>query len=182
MILIVATSEELAMLTASEERVYRRYRLEGKRFEEIAKELRRSKDHVRKLWNAGIKKIRRHRELVENPQYFLHRGKDVLRQGGGHEQLSAPAESMRTIAEMPAELAEPPAHLYEPGVRVRILADLEYRPESEVEAFRMLQTAGLEGVVVEVHEAAEPPWCLVEFTLETVDMFASVPFNILSPL
>lgn len=76
--IIVATVDELRILTKRERQVYEMFRHEGKTKEEICRELRFNKDAFRRYWWAAMKKIREHRQLTQNPQYFLARGKDIL--------------------------------------------------------------------------------------------------------
>ena len=95
-IVVIATIEELRLLTKQERRVYEMYRLEGKTKEAIIAELNVGKDAFRRYWWSAIKKIIEHRRLTENPQHFLAQGRDIL---GGDVRIgtAAPADA-RTIS------------------------------------------------------------------------------------
>ncbi|MBX4215857.1 hypothetical protein KW797_02835 [Candidatus Parcubacteria bacterium] len=179
--IIIATGEEMGLLSPSQERIYRRFRLEGQTFEEIAKDLRMTKDNVKKKWREAIRMIERHRNLTENPQYFLHRGRDVLRGERGYGQVAAQARHLHTIPDLPAELASPEdLPLFAPGMLVRIRKNLPYGDPGS--AFEELATAGLTATVMAVYDADDPPTCLIEFTIDTVEMQAQVTFEYLDPI
>lgn len=78
-IIVVATVDELRLLTKQERLVYEMYRHEGKTREAICTELKIGKDGFRRHWWSAIKKIIAHRKLTENPQHFLAQGRDILR-------------------------------------------------------------------------------------------------------
>ncbi len=175
--IIVATNEELLTLTPREREIYRMFRIGGKRFEEIASELQITGESVRKKWNTAMRKIRMNRNLEENPQYFLHRGRDVLRSSQEYGQLSGPAASMRTIGEI-SDTAE--LRLFEATMHVKILRDLAM----DVEGFdgpQLFKIKGTIAVVDEVYEASNPPFCVVVFAYEGKEMAASIMFDDLEP-
>lgn len=178
--IVVATNEELALLTAQEERVYRRYRHEGKKFKEIADELKIKEKAVRERWNAAMKKIRQNRDLTENPQYFIARGRDVLQGQQGYGLHEAPAETLRTIPALEVEVHPELMRLFEPDVRVRLRGNLtiedEYGEEKE------LMTLGIIARVEEVFEEADPPYCVVEFKYDSGQMLANVEFGMMDPV
>ncbi len=174
---LVATPQELSLLTGSEERVYRRFRYEGKTFEEIAKELRQSADNVRKRWNNAVKKIKAHRELTENPQYFLAKGQDVLRGQRGYGQQESSARFLQTIPDMDVTAHPELTKLFEKGIKVRIRQNIKLDGEEEQE----LQTKGILATVDEVYEKANPSFCLVTFTNDREEMQAAIVFDMLEP-
>lgn len=77
-LIVVATTEELRLLTKQERLVYELYRHEGKKKEEICIELKITSETFRRYWWSAIKKIIEHRRLTANPQLFMSQGKDVL--------------------------------------------------------------------------------------------------------
>lgn len=178
--IIIATPQEFSIFSPTEERVYRRYRLQGQRFEEIAVDLKISVVRVRRVWNEAMKKIRAHRELTENPQYLLHRGKDVLRSESGYGQLAAPAAALQTVPEIDEPADQSLMSLYEPGIRVRI--DAELSMEQDGQERKIVVPAGTEGRVDEVYDQESPPFCVVTFLYGGLDMQASIAFDNLAPL
>ena len=90
--LLIATVDELRLLTKREREVYEMFRHEGLRKEEICLKLHVGKEAFRRYWWSAVKKIRRHRQLTENPQYFLARGHDILG-GGAHIGIQRPADT-----------------------------------------------------------------------------------------
>lgn len=179
--IIVLTAEEMALLSPTEERVYRRYRHEGKKFAEIAKEFKISMETVRKRWNAAMKKIRAHRELVENPQYFIAKGRDVLRgEGSGMAMISAPAESLHTIPDLPEGTQDVSSvRLFEVGLRVQLRGSQELVIDGISQEVLL---EGIEGMIDEVFEGADPPYCVVSFTLDGIELQAGIPFDMLEVL
>ena len=105
--LLIATVDELRLLTKREREVYEMFRHEGLKKEEICKRLHVGLEAFRRYWWSATKKIRRHRQMTENPQYFLSRGKDILG-GGAHIGIQRPVDtrmiSNRSMLGRPEEL------------------------------------------------------------------------------
>jgi len=76
--IIIATDEELWLLTKSERRVYEMYRLKGRTKEQICDELQINIRTFDNHWSKAVKKILDHRKLMENPLKSIAKGKDVL--------------------------------------------------------------------------------------------------------
>ncbi len=95
--LIIATIEELRLLTKREREVYEMFRSEGLRRDEICAKLHLNKESFRRYWWSAVKKIRMHRRMTENPQWYLARGRDILAGDGVHVERQRPADT-RTIS------------------------------------------------------------------------------------
>lgn len=85
-LIVVATTEELRLLTKQERNVYELYRHEGKRREEICELLGITGETFRRYWWSAIKKIIGYRRMTQNPQSYLAQGRDIL---GGDVRLSS---------------------------------------------------------------------------------------------
>jgi len=77
--MIIATDEELWLLTKSERRVYEMYRLKGLTKEQICVELNINQRTFDNHWSKAMKKITDHRKLMENPLKEIAKGNDILR-------------------------------------------------------------------------------------------------------
>ncbi len=67
----VASSDELRLLTKMERDVYEMYRCDGKTREEICVHFSISKETFRSHWSRAVRKIEKHRLLLDNPLAFL---------------------------------------------------------------------------------------------------------------
>lgn len=99
---LIPTEEELRILTKTERWVYQKFRFEGWTKEEICAERRMSAETFRGHWSRATNKLKRHRQLTENPQHFLMQNKDVLRSDVEVQMhREAPTMSMRNVHRQP---------------------------------------------------------------------------------
>jgi len=78
MTIIIATEEELRILTKSEREVYDDYRQRGKTREDICIERGITEETFRSHLNRAEEKMRTYRRMRENPQAFMAEGKDGI--------------------------------------------------------------------------------------------------------
>lgn len=93
--LLIATEEELRILTKSEREIYDDYRNRGKTREEICKERDITDATFRDHFAQAEKKIRRFRRIQENPQAFMKENTegesiDILRGGKRYKRKEKP--------------------------------------------------------------------------------------------
>lgn len=75
---IVASRDELKLLTKTERLIYEAFRHEGKTKEVICEEQGITDETFRSHWSRALKKIRERRLIIENPQRFIGGDKDIL--------------------------------------------------------------------------------------------------------
>lgn len=93
--LLIATEEELRILTKSEREIYDDYRNRGKTREEICLERDITDATFRDHFAQAEKKIRRYRRVKENPQAFMKENEhgesiDILRGGKKYKRDPKP--------------------------------------------------------------------------------------------
>jgi hypothetical protein len=76
--IIIATDEELWLLTKMERIVYESFRLRGKTKEMICEEQKITPATFRNHWTRAMKKILDGRKIMENPLRSIAKGKDIL--------------------------------------------------------------------------------------------------------
>jgi hypothetical protein len=107
--IVVATTDELRLLTKRERQIYELYRHEGKTREEICAALKIGKDAFRRYWWSAIKRIQEHRKLTQNPQYFMAKGQDVLAASKPEFQRTRSAEgaNISNVSQLGKEIGLP---------------------------------------------------------------------------
>lgn len=110
-LIVVATTDELRLLTKQERMVYEMYRHEGRKREEICAKMDINGETFRRYWWSAIRKIIQHRKTTENPQSFLAQGKDIL--GGDVRTGQFMPHSTKTISNVSALGREPVADIVE---------------------------------------------------------------------
>jgi DNA-binding CsgD family transcriptional regulator len=161
--ILIATPGELDLLTKQEERIYRMFRLEGRTKEQIYRELKIGAETFRKHWHRAMQKIKKRRQLMENPQYYLNKNVDVLM-------------GKQSITDVPIVDAE---HLVVPkdeqvrkGSFVMIKRHLAF-DDVETGRTELVECEGMTGRVTEEHEE----YVVVECELYEGAIVLSIPHN-----